>query len=961
MRLCVNFLNNMNLMGCLSGVLGGLFLLLGPAVSFAGEECVVFPVGDEQVIATSGSYTSQLSPDGKKVVTVHRNGTAIIRDLESGKETKIQHQAGVNSTQFSPNGKKIVTASYDETAVIRDLENGKETKIQHQAGVNSAQFSPDGKKVVTASSDGTGVIRDLESGKETKIQHQDRVNSAQFSPDGKKVVTTSYDGTAIVRDLESGKETKIQHRNGVISARFSPDGKKVVTASLDQTAIIRDLESGKETKIQHQGWVYSAQFSPDGKKVVTASSDETAIVRDLESGKETKIQHQDQVNSAQFSPDGKKVVTASSDRTAITHDLESGKETKIQHSGWVSSAQFSPDGKKLFIQTVRGFSILSQDTVCVSDPLKIKADTCVQCSQQKPSVLDSSVSSHLSLWMEKERCQGPWDEKKWAGDTSLPASNPLPPKEALSFLKRFQKPEGFDPAKHLPILLAIFRSGLVREEPSLIQGTLQSVLSRSTLLYDRLLKDFPEVNQLTSSSPNSLACRTLEEEKRVLGATKRYLLTLLVKNGEKTKFENWDSLKPLAPVLSKLPQEQKAAFIEQIGQSLANDAADSPEFHNIFVSKILKFTKHAIAPYFGEAKKPISDLTYMRTKNLVEPLILGDLPIEVVGSNPKGTKSAYGFYSQLLDPIKIPDTIQPGMVISESKLQWKQGKDQYSVPLKISMREAGKTIIPEGDSPDYEGLWKDGKLTGLVIAGSNLGKDGATVITEYLRYYLRQGFEFDEEKKSISNLKQFLGDQVSSGKLDYLFKEAHSDGDEKNLFRVDTEGLLMRGTKTHPDGKKEEVFLVVPKSEGVQKTELIPNQEFGEWVRGREKNNQGQLVYFNTSCWSKTKALHEIEAASTSKLLNIPTLTITRTFGNYEGNPEREMLHAFRERKNYSEIRQALSEDEFNGYAKGTKNVFIFPDEERYKDEITRVVATPLDIQLQIQKNGKPYSIEQAE
>src|SRR5437762_11877303 len=65
-----------------------------------------------------------------------------------------KHNGGAWSTQFSPDGKRIVTASHDYTARIWDAQTGKPLTepMKHDGIVLSAQFSPDGKRIVTASS-----------------------------------------------------------------------------------------------------------------------------------------------------------------------------------------------------------------------------------------------------------------------------------------------------------------------------------------------------------------------------------------------------------------------------------------------------------------------------------------------------------------------------------------------------------------------------------------------------------------------------------------------------------------------------------------------------------------------------------------------------------------------------------------------------------------------------------------
>jgi hypothetical protein len=117
---------------------------------------------------------------------------------------------------------------------------------------------------------------------------------------------------------------------------------------------------------------------------------------------------------------------------------------------------------------------------------------------------------------------------------------------------------------------------------------------------------------------------------------------------------------------------------------------------------------------------------------------------------------------------------------------------------------------------------------------------------------------------------------------------------------------------------------------------LLSNQEFGAWIKEREKRKKGQLVYFNTSCWSDRKAIHEIEAADSKILLNIPTHTMTQTFLDIPTNAEHILFDQFRDGKSYEDMRMALQKNE--GYKNGTRNKFLFPDESDYAAQITNTV-----------------------
>lgn len=310
---------------------------------------------NDQVVAAT------FSPDGRRIITASRDGTARIWDSVSGRmiHSLEGHTGPVMSAAFSLDGQRVITASRDSTARIWDSASGRfiHSLEGHASWVNSAAFSADGERVVTASWDGTARIWDSASGDRLHVleQHAGWVNSAAFSSDGQLVVTASWDGTARIWSSASGHPIHVLegHRSRVNSAKFSTDGQRVATASLDGTARIWDTVSGDliHTLERHTASVNSAAFSLDGQRIVTASDDKTARIWDSGTGDllHSLEGHIEPVNSAAFSLDGHKVVTASGDKTVRVWDSVAGHHihTLEGHSGPLSSAAFSTDAQRV--------------------------------------------------------------------------------------------------------------------------------------------------------------------------------------------------------------------------------------------------------------------------------------------------------------------------------------------------------------------------------------------------------------------------------------------------------------------------------------------------------------------------------------------------------------------------------------------------------------------------------------
>jgi hypothetical protein len=432
--------------------------------------------------------------------------------------------------------------------------------------------------------------------------------------------------------------------------------------------------------------------------------------------------------------------------------------------------------------------------------------------------------------------------------------------------------------------------------------------------------------------------------------------------GPVTTLSDWKPLSVLESALSRLPIETRTGAVHHIAETMANSAADTKELHDIFTSKLYKFAYQSMAKTFAIKPKSLTDLVVVREADKLRPILLGTEELE------GGLPTEFGFHVKNLPEVSLPPPEKAPLGKLEMSLggetanavEWKQGKNTYhaDVSAVITQTRAATGIYREGFP--YP-LLSQGGLNGIVITGSNLLQKALPVMQEYRNYYESEGFDFSAPRR-VDNLHAYLEEKIQSGETDYLIKEAHSDGDEKNLFRMDVRGEVVVGTKTAKDGTKESVQLIYPTPApvGEAETRLVSNGEFGSWIQHREHTSKAPLIYFNTSCWSVTKAVNELDAANSPLLLEIPSTNMCYIFSNSKESVLRQMLDSFRKQKSYDSIRAAMSVDE--GYKTHKSDGYLLPDEAEYQRRIDKVRQLAVRVNVTITgPDGRRYDLDTAQ
>ena len=308
-------------------------------------------VGHQHVV-----FFANFSPDGQQIISVSKDSTAKVWDLDGHILHDLKHDGIMRWAQFSLDGQKIITASNDGVVNVWDRDANLLTTFKgYDQTLIIALLSPDGNIIVTSYLNGAVKSWSLDGEPVANFEgHGNMVSSLAFSPDGTKILTASVDATARLWDLNGKELVSFRHVRRVHDAQFSPDGTKILTGSEDKTAILWDTRGNELRRFEHHASdVRHVAFSPDGTQFLTASYDGTAVLMNLDGSFSKVMHHIDGVRMANFSPDGKYILTVSRDYKAKTWDLEGNLMAELnQHKQWLNSGQFSPDGRHIAIASL---------------------------------------------------------------------------------------------------------------------------------------------------------------------------------------------------------------------------------------------------------------------------------------------------------------------------------------------------------------------------------------------------------------------------------------------------------------------------------------------------------------------------------------------------------------------------------------------------------------------------------
>lgn len=327
------------------------------------------------------------TPDGQRLVTASRDGTARVWDLGNGREvfayrghvappsddkTAVDDKAvlKVPAVAVAPDGALAATTGGGELH-LWSLTTGKLVKkiaTPNKLMTRGLAFL-DGKHVVTGGDDKFVRVWSVESGKETVTfaQQPNRVEAVTVSPNGKLLAATDSNGLLTVYKADGGDKKPVMgvqasDANGsLLGVLFTADGSRLFTAGGDYTPRLTtgpgpdgsSVAGTATTALRfpgHAGRVNGVAATRDTKLFVTASEDKTVRVWDAATGK--TVRHFQGLltpaTAVAVRPDGKQLAAGTEDGTIRLWDLSVADDhrpaTEATDALW--AAAFSADGSK---------------------------------------------------------------------------------------------------------------------------------------------------------------------------------------------------------------------------------------------------------------------------------------------------------------------------------------------------------------------------------------------------------------------------------------------------------------------------------------------------------------------------------------------------------------------------------------------------------------------------------------
>jgi hypothetical protein len=251
----------------------------------------------------SAAQSALVTPDGRRLLACHSDGSFRIWDLETGKFVRadqLRHPGGaIYLWAFSPDGKHFAATALDRTGVksyyVWEFETGKEA-MQYRPTApgdmqNYCRFSPDGKYIVTVESEkpeGTIGLHEIANGASRSIPIDGFIGgSIAFRDSGRQIGILRFRKATgwAVEFIDAGTGKSVERIDlgikEVEDIRLSPDGRYCISSHGSQGRV-RFFDLQVKTELHDQAKVpdaFGVVVSPDSRIVAVGGRDTVSLFR----------------------------------------------------------------------------------------------------------------------------------------------------------------------------------------------------------------------------------------------------------------------------------------------------------------------------------------------------------------------------------------------------------------------------------------------------------------------------------------------------------------------------------------------------------------------------------------------------------------------------------------------------------------------------------------------------------
>ena len=341
------------------------------------------------------------------------------------------HTGEITYVTYSADGKQVLSLSRDSTARIWDVETGKISKVLkgYNGAVRAAVFLEDTLQIKTYADDHNIKIWDLETGLEASSKNllpmDERVISAAFSPDGSRLAL-GLKARAEVYDANNGELlyelSPFGHpglRVNIMDIGFSIDGERIVTASYSHEVAVWKAGTGERilNLHDHGSGCLTAKFNKAMTRIASGARDHRVIVWDARLGTIVKkLEIGWEVGETIFNPNGSTLLITESVRIGensrlALFDLHTYKKiANLSEIPRIRSAAFNPGGAQFLISAGNDVRIYEAATggKIIEQEFQVKEDRKTELSQidkaaelnQVAYLIDIALKSqHGELWI----------------------------------------------------------------------------------------------------------------------------------------------------------------------------------------------------------------------------------------------------------------------------------------------------------------------------------------------------------------------------------------------------------------------------------------------------------------------------------------------------------------------------------------------------------------------------------